>query len=213
MKKVEGVAGRAVGQFTEKGVSHLFVEASRLEICSIQPYTNQLTVAGEMFGSSKQLPANAPVAVSRVHIKQIQEIPAKADKAHCPANELSAVKGEEIPCFRRRRVSAQPGTAFTVGRAQAVLNQAAVLRIIVGSDDKHHKVLNGKDAAQYKRIIEAADVSNHNLGQIRRVNDILATEDCRFSTVQSHFSLPYRNSIDDGILSSRYNPKSPLPTG
>lgn len=82
--------------------------------------------------------------------------------------------------------------------------------------------------------VKAVGVSNHNLEQIRRVNDILTAEGCKLSAVQNHFSLLYRNSIDDGTLtycrengitffaymvleqgalSGRYNPENPLPAG
>ncbi len=82
--------------------------------------------------------------------------------------------------------------------------------------------------------VKAVGISNHNLAQIKRVNDILAAEGCKLSAVQNHFSLLYRNSIDDGVLdycrdngitffaymvleqgalSGRYNVANPLPAG
>ncbi|WP_225748204.1 aldo/keto reductase [Eikenella sp. Marseille-P7795] len=82
--------------------------------------------------------------------------------------------------------------------------------------------------------VKAVGVSNHNLDQIKRVVEILAAEGLKLSAVQNHFSLLYRNSIDDGTLdycrehgidffaymvleqgalSGRYNAQNPLPEG
>ena len=82
--------------------------------------------------------------------------------------------------------------------------------------------------------VKAVGVSNHNLAQIKRANEILAAEGFRLSAVQNHFSLLYRNSIADGTLdycrengiaffaymvleqgalSGRYNVQNPLPEG
>lgn len=43
-------------------------------------------------------------------------------------------------------------------------------------------------------------VSNHNLAQIKRVNEILGEENLKISAVQNHFSLLNRSSQDGGIL-------------
>lgn len=43
-------------------------------------------------------------------------------------------------------------------------------------------------------------VSNHSLSQVKRVQEILAPYGIKVSAVQNHFSLLYRNSIDDGLL-------------
>lgn len=43
-------------------------------------------------------------------------------------------------------------------------------------------------------------VSNHSLAQVKRVQEILAPHGIQVSAVQNHFSLLYRNSIDDGLL-------------
>lgn len=43
-------------------------------------------------------------------------------------------------------------------------------------------------------------VSNHSLSQVKRVQDILAPHGIKVSAVQNHFSLLYRNSIEDGLL-------------
>lgn len=43
-------------------------------------------------------------------------------------------------------------------------------------------------------------VSNHSLAQVKRVQEILSPAGIKLSAVQNHFSLLYRNSIDDGLL-------------
>ncbi|MBM7643094.1 aldo/keto reductase [Streptococcus loxodontisalivarius] len=43
-------------------------------------------------------------------------------------------------------------------------------------------------------------VSNHSLDQVKRVQEILAPHDIKVSAIQNHFSLLYRNSIQDGLL-------------
>ena len=75
-------------------------------------------------------------------------------------------------------------------------------------------------------------VSNHNLEQVKRVEEILAPHGIKVSAVQNHFSLLYRRSIEDGLLdyckengiqffsymvleqgalSGKYNEANPLP--
>lgn len=82
--------------------------------------------------------------------------------------------------------------------------------------------------------VKAVGVSNHNLAQIKRANEILAAEGFKLSAVQNHFSLLYHHSIADGTLdycrengiaffaymvleqgalSGRYNLQNPLPEG
>lgn len=77
-------------------------------------------------------------------------------------------------------------------------------------------------------------VSNHNLAQIKRAEEILSREGVHVSAVQNHYSLLYRSSEDAGILdyckengidfyaymvleqgalSGKYNTKNPLPEG
>lgn len=77
-------------------------------------------------------------------------------------------------------------------------------------------------------------MSNHNLAQIKRAEEILSKEDVHISAIQNHYSLLYRSSEDGGILdyckengiefwaymvleqgalSGRYNTKNPLPEG
>lgn len=48
--------------------------------------------------------------------------------------------------------------------------------------------------------IKAIGVSNHNLAEIKRVNEILGKEGLRVSAVQNHFSLLHRSSQKAGIL-------------
>jgi len=77
-------------------------------------------------------------------------------------------------------------------------------------------------------------VSNHNLAQIKRAEEILSKEGVHISAIQNHYSLLYRSSEDAGILSyckengidfyaymvleqgaltGKYNTKNPLPVG
>lgn len=48
--------------------------------------------------------------------------------------------------------------------------------------------------------IKAIGISNHNLAEIKRVNEILGKEGLRVSAVQNHFSLLHRSSQKAGIL-------------
>lgn len=48
--------------------------------------------------------------------------------------------------------------------------------------------------------IKAIGVSNHNLAEIKRANEILASEGLRVSAVQNHYSLLHRSSEQAGIL-------------
>lgn len=48
--------------------------------------------------------------------------------------------------------------------------------------------------------IKAIGVSNHNLAEIKRANEILGAEGLRVSAVQNHFSLLHRSSEKAGIL-------------
>lgn len=48
--------------------------------------------------------------------------------------------------------------------------------------------------------IREIGVSNHNLSEIKRANEILGTEGLRVSAVQNHFSLLHRSSEKAGIL-------------
>lgn len=82
--------------------------------------------------------------------------------------------------------------------------------------------------------VKSVGVSNHNLSQIKRANEILASEGFKISAVQNHFSLLYRSSEDAGILeycrenditffaymvleqgalSGKYDTQHPLPVG
>jgi len=80
--------------------------------------------------------------------------------------------------------------------------------------------------------VKRVGVSNHNLVQIKRANDILAQAGFRISAVQNHYSLLYRSSeeagildycrenditffaymvLEQGALSGKYNVANPLP--
>ncbi|WP_369404382.1 aldo/keto reductase [Secundilactobacillus collinoides] len=48
--------------------------------------------------------------------------------------------------------------------------------------------------------IKRVGVSNHNLAQIKRANEILGKAGIQVSAVQNHFSLLYRSSEEAGIL-------------
>lgn len=82
--------------------------------------------------------------------------------------------------------------------------------------------------------IKSVGVSNHNLSEIKRANEILATEGFRVSAVQNHYSLLYRSSedagildycnengikffaymvLEQGVLSGKYDVEHPLPEG
>lgn len=82
--------------------------------------------------------------------------------------------------------------------------------------------------------VKKIGLSNHNLAQIKRAEEILSKEDVHISAVQNHYSLLYRSSEDGGILdyckengiefwaymvleqgalSGKYNTKNPLPEG
>ncbi len=83
-------------------------------------------------------------------------------------------------------------------------------------------------------MVRRVGVSNHNLEQIKRAEEILSAEDVRISAIQNHYSLLYRSSEDAGILdwcrengveffsymvleqgalTGRYNTQNPLPEG
>ena len=82
--------------------------------------------------------------------------------------------------------------------------------------------------------IKKIGVSNHNLSEIKRVNEILTAEGLKISAVQNHFSLLHRSSeragildyckengitffaymvLEQGALTGRYNEAHPFPAG
>ncbi len=82
--------------------------------------------------------------------------------------------------------------------------------------------------------INEIGVSNHNLAEIKRANEILAEEGLRVSAVQNHFSLLHRSSdragilnfckengitfyaymvLEQGALTGRYHEANPFPAG
>ncbi len=82
--------------------------------------------------------------------------------------------------------------------------------------------------------IKTIGVSNHNLAEIKRANEILAAEGLKISAVQNHYSLLHRSSeragildyckengitfysymvLEQGALTGRYNETNPFPEG
>ena len=82
--------------------------------------------------------------------------------------------------------------------------------------------------------VKRVGVSNHNLAQIKRADEILRAEGYRVSAVQNHFSLLYRSSesagildyckendidffaymtLEQGALSGKYSTANPMPEG
>lgn len=82
--------------------------------------------------------------------------------------------------------------------------------------------------------IKTIGVSNHNLAEMKRVNEILAAGGLKISAVQNHFSLLHRSSeragildyckdngitfyaymvLEQGALTGRYSEANPFPTG
>ena len=80
--------------------------------------------------------------------------------------------------------------------------------------------------------VKRVGVSNHNIAEIRRANEILSEAGFKVSAVQNHFSLLYRSSekggvldyckangiefwsymvLEQGALSGKYNKENPLP--
>ena len=81
-------------------------------------------------------------------------------------------------------------------------------------------------------MVKRVGVSNHNIAEIRRANEILGEAGFKVSAVQNHFSLLYRSSekggvldyckengiefwaymvLEQGALSGKYNKENPLP--
>lgn len=82
--------------------------------------------------------------------------------------------------------------------------------------------------------VTSVGVSNHNLSEIKRVNEILGKEGFHISAVQNHFSLLHRSSekasildyckeqnitfyaymvLEQGALTGKYNTQHPFPIG
>ncbi|MCR5574170.1 MAG: aldo/keto reductase [Bacteroidaceae bacterium] len=82
--------------------------------------------------------------------------------------------------------------------------------------------------------VKRVGVSNHNLAELKRANEILGEAGFQVSAVQNHFSLLYRSSerggvldyckengiqflaymvLEQGALSGKYNTQNPLPAG
>lgn len=82
--------------------------------------------------------------------------------------------------------------------------------------------------------VKSVGVSNYNLAELKRANEILGVEGFKVSAVQNHFSLLYRSSeeagildyckendivffaymvLEQGVLTGKYNSGNPLPQG
>lgn len=82
--------------------------------------------------------------------------------------------------------------------------------------------------------VKSVGVSNHNLSELKRANEILKAEGCQVEAVQNHFSLLNRSSetsgildyckkngikffaymvLEQGALSGKYDTKNPFPEG
>ena len=82
--------------------------------------------------------------------------------------------------------------------------------------------------------VKSVGVSNHNLTELKRANEILKSEGCKIEAVQNHFSLLNRSSetsgilgyckengikffaymvLEQGALSGKYDTKNPFPEG
>jgi aryl-alcohol dehydrogenase-like predicted oxidoreductase len=82
--------------------------------------------------------------------------------------------------------------------------------------------------------VRSVGVSNHNLAELKRANEILNAEGCKVEAVQNHFSLLNRSSessgildyckengitffaymvLEQGALSGKYDTKNPFPEG
>lgn len=82
--------------------------------------------------------------------------------------------------------------------------------------------------------VKSVGVSNHNLAELKRANEILNAESCKVEAVQNHFSLLNRSSetsgildyckengikffaymvLEQGALSGKYSTKNPFPAG
>ena len=85
-----------------------------------------------------------------------------------------------------------------------------------------------------KGKVKAVGVSNHNLAELRRANEILREQGCKISAVQNHYSLLNRSSeasgildycrqqgmtffaymvLEQGALSGKYDTQHPFPEG
>lgn len=85
-----------------------------------------------------------------------------------------------------------------------------------------------------KGKVKSVGVSNHNLAELKRANEILLAGGFKVSAVQNHYSLLYRSSeeagildycrendivffsymvLEQGVLTGKYNSNNPLPQG
>lgn len=148
-----------------------------------------------------------------------------------------------------------------VGREDVILSTKFTPQIASDSPDAMQEMLNGSKKRLHTEVIDiywihnpfdverwtpdliplaksgqikTIGVSNHNLAEIKRVNEILGAEGLRVSAVQNHFSLLHRSSekagildyckengitfysymvLEQGALTGRFDTEHPLPAG
>lgn len=148
-----------------------------------------------------------------------------------------------------------------VSREDVILSTKFTLQIASASPDAMQEMIDGSKERLYTDIIDiywihnpmdvekwtpdiiplaksgqikAIGVSNHNLAEIKRADEILAAEGLKISAVQNHFSLLHRSSeragildyckengitfysymvLEQGALTGRYTEENPFPAG
>lgn len=122
-------------------------------------------------------------------------------------------------------------TAYGMGEAERILGKLA------SSYKREDVLISTKFTPQMAEMcgkVRRVGVSNHNITEIRRANEILGDAGFKVSAVQNHFSLLYRSSekggvldfckdngiefwaymvLEQGALSGKYNMQNPLPAG
>lgn len=149
----------------------------------------------------------------------------------------------------------------TVSRGDIILSTKFTPQIASDSDDAMQEMLNGSKERLHTDVIDiywihnpmdvekwtpkliplaksgqikTIGVSNHNLAEIKRANEILAAEGLKISAVQNHFSLLHRSSekagildyckenditfyaymvLEQGALTGKYTEENPFPVG
>ena len=132
-----------------------------------------------------------------------------------------------------------------VRRDSIILSTKFTPQIASGSPDAMQEMIDGNpmDAPKWtpdliplakSGQIKTIGVSNHNLAEIKRANEILAAEGLKVSAVQNHYSLLHRSSeragildyckengitfysymvLEQGALTGRYSEENPFPEG
>ncbi|MCC5020044.1 aldo/keto reductase [Escherichia coli] len=143
------------------------------------------------------------------------------------------IKGKNVAAFTNKEQSAQPVSDML---------EASLGRLGVDAIDIYwiHNPLDvekwtpGLIPLLQSGKVKRVGVSNHNLAQIRRANEILNASGYSLSAVQNHYSLLYRASeeagildycrqnnitffaymvLEQGALSGRYDSNHPMPAG